>query len=122
MSKYQIKPTADFTERTIAHLTALSRRRKFVADIAMPLLLFSPFLARELWLLLWRGRDYFAIGHLPLAHTIIAVYGLFLSGLAAYALVSVCAFAVVYYFFGFKRLTLAVRTVGGIFRGSRLGI
>lgn len=88
MRKYHIRPSPNFTERTLARVTAVSHRRKFLADLLTPLAVFSPLLLRQLWLAIFHHRDYFAVGQWPLAGLVLRTYELFVSNLLTYLLLT----------------------------------
>ena len=98
MRKYHIRPSHNFTETTIAKVTAASHRRKFFTDLLTPVAIFSPLLLREVWLALFYHQDYFTVGRWPLANLLLRTYDIFVSNLLTYLLLGLGAALVALYF------------------------
>ena len=98
MYQPSIRPSVHFTAATVAKVLAASRRGKLLTDLLTPLVIFSPWLFREIWLALFHGRDYFTVGRWPLADWFLRSYQLFVSHLLTYLLLGAGAVLVALYF------------------------
>lgn len=85
--KHLINPSPNFTERTLFKIQKLENRRRFISDCLMVVLVFAPFIIREMWR--FARHDYFSVSGMPFSQTIITAYAFFLSSLAAYLLLAI---------------------------------
>lgn len=86
MRKYHIEPSRDFVERTILKIAELDSQKKLIANVFKIALIFTPFIVREVWLLI--RHDFFSVSALPFNNMIVSAYGFFISGMAFYLLLS----------------------------------
>lgn len=119
MHKHLINPAPDFTERLMLKVAKINQQKKLVYDVLVAFLLFSPFLARQIWLWLAASHDYFSAGRLPFSQTVLTTYGFFLSTIAAYILLSFGLAAILIYRLGWRRLALAVKSISQAFNQAR---
>lgn len=84
--KYQIEPSADFSQRLFVKIAAINRRKRWMGYLLAVVLSMVPLAVREAWLFI-RG-DYFSIANLPMGHLIVGAYRFFLSPVALYILLA----------------------------------
>lgn len=110
LPKHPIRPSRDFTARTLAQIMMARQRRQFVLDLTLPLLAFSPLILRQLWLWLGYHHNYFKPGRWPVVgHFATQTYWLFLSNLVAYTLLALGSGLVVWQLLRSHRLQLLGR-------------
>ena len=84
MYKNLVSPSADFTDRLMLKIARVDQQRRAFYDGLAFIVLFSPLILRQLWLAVFRGHDYFAIGHWPASSVFLQTYSFLLSQLAIY--------------------------------------
>ena len=114
MKNYQLRPSRNFTERTMARIVAADRQRRFLLDLAVPLLVFSPLVLRQIWLWFFYQRDLVSVGSLPLHDYILPSYTFLVSvsSLAVYGLFALGTAMVAVYFWRVQRFGYIFRTIG----------
>jgi hypothetical protein len=80
MHNHKIKPSSDFADKVMVQVAELEKQSKFWDNLVWVILIFSPLLIREVWLLI--RHDYFSVGSLPFKDLILSIYNFFVSGLA----------------------------------------
>jgi hypothetical protein len=111
--KLQIRPSASFTEKTIAKIEAAHEHRILITKILIVTYMFIPFILREVWF--FARRDYFTLSHWPLGHLLSSVYKLFISApVATYMLILTIVSALIY-LWGMKFLAPTFRYIGHFF-------
>src|SRR3989344_423733 len=101
---YSIRPSRDFSARTLATITDYAQRRHRLTLVGLTLLAVSPIVLRQLWLIL--RQDYFSVAQWPLGNFLTWSYTLFvISSLALYlAIVSGTVTAGTFYYLRSHRL------------------
>ncbi len=120
MRKHQIEPSRDFAERTMLKIIGLDEQKKIVSHALTLFLIFSPFLARQIWLFV--RHDYFSISGLPFSHTIVSAYGFFLSALAFYLFLAAGVVGAACYLFSAKYAWRKLRLLQYFFGQARFRI
>lgn len=119
--RHKISPSHDFTERILLKVEKLENQRKFISNAVMIVLIFAPFIIRQLWIFRFMHHDYFPVGRMPFGHMIVGAYVLFLSGLVAYILLAAGVLGATIFIYG-NRFSLKLRSLTQVFHQVRFRI
>lgn len=106
--KHQINPSSDFAEKIFLKIEKIENQRKFISNAFIVVLIFVPFMFRELWK--FARHDYFSISGMPFSQMIVNTYIFFLSNLATYLLLTIGIIGAAIYLLG-NRLSSKLRII-----------
>ncbi|MEX1063928.1 MAG: hypothetical protein WD898_04020 [Candidatus Paceibacterota bacterium] len=106
-AEYFAEPSDGFTERVMAKIYRIERKKRIALYFLTILLSLSPFVLREFWMMV--RADYFSISGLPLGGLISRIYGFFISPVALYLLLLAGIGISIYYILKLRKADSLIR-------------
>lgn len=106
-AEYFMEPSEDFTERIMAKIYRIEKKKRIALYLLTILLSLAPLIAREFWMTI--RDDYFSIAGMPFGNLIAGVYRFFISPVALYLLLLAGIGIAIYYILKLRKAGSLIR-------------